>query len=165
MLRLLRLLLVLLIRSARSRRDLLLENLTLRRQLGVLKQRHPPPRFTVSDKLFRVMLGRLLAGMEARVDPRATRDHYSMASGWIQAPLDVAFAASAPCGNLLRPLQAQLRYTDHLTGTTDRAVQKSNLSRGYWYKRGRAVRPSVAQVWSFDKHERKHRTREALCTR
>ena len=45
MLRLLRLLVVFFTRLFRSRRDLLLENLALRQQLGVLKQKHPPPRF------------------------------------------------------------------------------------------------------------------------
>jgi len=54
----LRLLFVLLVRSARSRRDLLLENLALRQQLSVLKQRHPQPRFAISNKLFWVMLRR-----------------------------------------------------------------------------------------------------------
>jgi len=58
----LRLLLVLLAGSARSRHDLPLEILALRRQLGVLKQRHPIPRFIVSDKLFWQMLRRLRPG-------------------------------------------------------------------------------------------------------
>jgi putative transposase len=59
MLRPLRLLVVLSSRSLRSRRDLLLENLALRQQLGVLKRRRPQPRFAVSDKLFWVILRRL----------------------------------------------------------------------------------------------------------
>ena|ERR1017187_10805562 len=58
----LRLLLVLLVRSVHSRRNLLLENLALRQQLGVLKRRHPQPRFAVSDKLFGVILRRLWPG-------------------------------------------------------------------------------------------------------
>ena len=62
MLRSLRLLVVLFARLFRSRRDLLLENLALRQQLGVLKQKHPPPRFATTDKLFWVMLSRLWAG-------------------------------------------------------------------------------------------------------
>ncbi len=43
----------------RFRRDLLLGNLALRQRLGVLKQRHPQPRFAASDRLFWVMLRRL----------------------------------------------------------------------------------------------------------
>ena len=62
MLRLLRLLVVFITRLFRSRRDLLLENLALRQQLGVLKQKNPPPRFATTDKLFWVMLSRLWAG-------------------------------------------------------------------------------------------------------
>jgi transposase InsO family protein len=56
MLRLLRLFVVLFSRFFRSRRDLLLENLALRQQLGVFKQMHPQPRFAATDKLFWVML-------------------------------------------------------------------------------------------------------------
>jgi len=59
MLRLLRLLLVLTVRSFRSRRDLILENLALRQQLAVLKQKHPQLRLATSDKLFWVTLRRL----------------------------------------------------------------------------------------------------------
>jgi putative transposase len=62
MLRLLRLLLVLVFRSVCSRRDLLLENLALRQQLGVLKQRHPQPRFAATDRLFWVILRRFWSG-------------------------------------------------------------------------------------------------------
>ncbi len=62
MLRLLKLLPVLAIRLFRSRRELLLENLALRQQLTVLKQRHPQPRFAITDKLFCVMLRRLWYG-------------------------------------------------------------------------------------------------------
>jgi hypothetical protein len=66
MLRLLRLLPVLAIRLFRSRRELLLENLALRQQLTVLKQRHPQPRFAITDKLFWVMLRRLCLGHQPR---------------------------------------------------------------------------------------------------
>src|SRR5579859_2260784 len=59
MLCLLRSLAVLFIRVFRSRRDLLLENLVLRRQLVVLKQRKPRPPVSTSDKLFWVILRRL----------------------------------------------------------------------------------------------------------
>jgi hypothetical protein len=62
MLRSLRLLVVLFARLFRSRRDLLLENLALRQQLGVFRQKHPPPQFAAPDKLFWVMLRRLWAG-------------------------------------------------------------------------------------------------------
>src|SRR5258708_31770103 len=62
MLRLLRLLVVLSSRFFRSRRDLLLENLALRQQLGVFKQKPPQPRFAAADKLFWVMLSRFWAG-------------------------------------------------------------------------------------------------------
>jgi hypothetical protein len=62
MLRLLRLLPVLTLRSCRSRRDLLLENLALRQQLGVLKQRHPQHRLAAPDRLFWIMLRWLWPG-------------------------------------------------------------------------------------------------------
>jgi hypothetical protein len=58
MLRLLRLLFVLVARCFHSRRDLLLENLALRQQLGVLKGRHPQIRFAVPDKAFWLALRR-----------------------------------------------------------------------------------------------------------
>jgi len=50
---------VLFIRVFRSRRDLLLENLALRQQLVVMKQRYPRPQVSTSDKLFWVILRRL----------------------------------------------------------------------------------------------------------
>jgi putative transposase len=62
MLGLLRLLFVLPTQFLRSRRDLLLENLALRQQLAVLRQRHPQLRFGAPDKLFWVMLRRLWSG-------------------------------------------------------------------------------------------------------
>src|SRR5450631_1376425 len=62
MLRSLRLLFILFIRSVNSRHHLLLENLALRQQLGVLKQRHPQPRFAAPDKLFWVILRRIWPG-------------------------------------------------------------------------------------------------------
>jgi transposase InsO family protein len=58
----LRLLLVVSVRSLRSRRDLLLENLALRQQLAVLARRHPQPQFSVSDRFFWIALRRLWAG-------------------------------------------------------------------------------------------------------
>src|ERR1035441_8764327 len=59
---LLRLLFFLFIRSLRSRRHLLLENLALRQQLAVLARRRPHPRFSAPDKLFWVVLRRLWTG-------------------------------------------------------------------------------------------------------
>lgn len=56
MLRLLRLLPVLVVRLFHRRRDLLLENLVLRQQLSVLRQRRPLPRLAPADKLFWVMV-------------------------------------------------------------------------------------------------------------
>jgi hypothetical protein len=61
MFRHLRLLATLFARLFRSRRHLLLENLALRQQLSVFKQKHPQPRLAPSDKLFWVMLSRLWA--------------------------------------------------------------------------------------------------------
>src|SRR5579859_6192664 len=62
MIRLLSLLPFLFARIFRSRRDLLLENVALRQQLGVLRQRHPRPKFATPDKFFWVMLRRLWPG-------------------------------------------------------------------------------------------------------
>jgi len=62
MVRLLRLLVVVLLRCFRSRRELLLENLALRQQLGVFKQKNPQPRYALPDKLFWVVLQRLWTG-------------------------------------------------------------------------------------------------------
>ncbi len=47
-----RLWLELLPRIFRARRDLLIENLALRQQLGVLKRKHPRPKLTGIDKIF-----------------------------------------------------------------------------------------------------------------
>jgi hypothetical protein len=55
----LKLLFDLLVRLCCSRCDLLLENLALRQQLAVLKQRHPQPRFAASDKMFWAILRQL----------------------------------------------------------------------------------------------------------
>jgi putative transposase len=54
----LRLLFVLFVRSLRSRRSLLLEDLALRQQLGVFKRKLPQPRFSAGDKLFWAILRR-----------------------------------------------------------------------------------------------------------
>ena len=55
----LRLLASLVVGLLRSRHYLLLENLALRQQLSILKQKHPQPRLSPSGKLFRVILRRL----------------------------------------------------------------------------------------------------------
>ena len=47
------------LRIFRSRRSLILENLTLRQQLPVLKRKHPRPRLGQLDKLFRALVRRL----------------------------------------------------------------------------------------------------------
>jgi hypothetical protein len=60
--RTLRLLFALFIRTVRSRRNLLLENLAIRQQLAVLKLKHPRTQFAVPDKLFWVILRRLWPG-------------------------------------------------------------------------------------------------------
>src|SRR5580658_3185119 len=62
MLRLPRLLVGRFIRCFRTRRDLVLENLALRQQLGVLKRKHPQSRLAASDRLFWVILRRLWPG-------------------------------------------------------------------------------------------------------
>ena len=62
MLRLMKLLAIMAIQIFRSRRDLLLENLALRQQLAVLKQRHPQPRFAATDRLFWLILRRVWCG-------------------------------------------------------------------------------------------------------
>ena len=62
MVRMLSLLLCLIARVLRSRRDLLLENLALRQQIGVMRQKHPRPLLPFPDKFFWVMLRRLWPG-------------------------------------------------------------------------------------------------------
>jgi hypothetical protein len=60
--RMLRLFFLLVIRSVRSRHDLLLDNLALRQQLAVLARRRPQPKFSQSDRLFWIALRRLWPG-------------------------------------------------------------------------------------------------------
>lgn len=62
MMGLLRLFVFLFISVFRSRRDLLLENMALRQQLVVLKQRYPRPQASTADKLFWVILRRVWPG-------------------------------------------------------------------------------------------------------
>jgi putative transposase len=65
--RMLTLLIVALIRSVRSRQDLLLENLALRQQLEVIARRDPRLRFSTPDRLFWVALRRLWRGWRKAV--------------------------------------------------------------------------------------------------
>lgn len=58
MFRFLRLFFGLLVQIFRSRRDLVLENLALRQQLGVFKVRHRKPRLALADKLFWIVVRR-----------------------------------------------------------------------------------------------------------
>src|SRR6202007_3322846 len=53
-----------LVRLLRARRGLLLENLVLRQQLGVLKRRHPRPKLDPLDKLFGVAVRRFWSGWQ-----------------------------------------------------------------------------------------------------
>ena len=62
MLRLLRLLFLLFTRFFHSRRELLLENLVLRQQLAVFKEKRPLPQLAMADKLFWVLMCRLWSG-------------------------------------------------------------------------------------------------------
>ena len=71
MLCLLRLLPVLAIRLLRSLRELLLENQALRQPLTVLKQRHPQPRFAISDKIVLDDVAAALVRMEVCLGSRA----------------------------------------------------------------------------------------------
>jgi len=105
MLRSLKLLFVLVVRSARSRRELLLENLALRQQLAVLKQKHPQPRFAAPDKLFWVILRRLWPGWKRAlilVQPdTVVRWH------------KVGFAAAESRGKKMRPQRIARIYHSH----------------------------------------------------
>ena len=61
MIKTLRWLAIFMIATLRERRDLALENLALRQQLGVLKRRHGVPRLKKGDRLFWVVLSRIWA--------------------------------------------------------------------------------------------------------
>src|ERR1700722_5865923 len=120
MLRLLRLLLVLFSRFFRSRRDLVLENLALRQQLSVLERRHPRPRIAAADKLFWVMLRRLWAGWKSAsifVQPETVVYRCPLASGGLQAILDVALAASGSYGEKKRKQGIKRNDFPHGLGT------------------------------------------------
>src|SRR5215472_6293384 len=62
MLRLLTLIFGVFVRSFRSRRDLLFENLALRQQLAVLARRRPQPRFSNGDRFLWITLHRFWSG-------------------------------------------------------------------------------------------------------
>jgi len=70
-------------RLFRSRYSLLLENLTLRQQLVVLKRRHPRPKLDLSDKLFWLVAGCTIAMIGLR-DPISTLRRAKV--GWIHCP-------------------------------------------------------------------------------
>ena len=86
----LRLVLVVLIRSLRSRRDLLLENLALRQQLAVLARRHPQPRFSFPDPLLLDRSAAVVRGMAKRLDLDPARYDCALAPDRIQTVLELA---------------------------------------------------------------------------
>ncbi len=65
MLKWLRILITALRSALLTRRDLALENLALRQQLAVYKERHPRPRLTDADRQFWVLLSRIWRGWRA----------------------------------------------------------------------------------------------------
>ena len=86
MLRLLRLLFPLFTRSFHSRRDLLLENLVLRQQLAVFKERRPLPKLAMADKLFWVLMCRLWSEWKrvlALVQPETVVLEMAVAASWL----------------------------------------------------------------------------------
>jgi hypothetical protein len=112
MLRLVKLLLVPVVRFFSSRRDLLLENLALRQQLGVLKRRHSHPRLAVTDRVFWVILRGSGTGGDS-IDSRPAGDRCAMAPGRLQAVLDLALAASSSRGQEVRQQRATRTYLPH----------------------------------------------------
>jgi len=89
----------------------LLENLALRQQLAVLKTDSIlTPRFARTEQIVLGDIAAPLAGMETSVDSCPARDRCSLASGRIQVVLDVALAASQPCGKKMR--QPRITRTD-----------------------------------------------------
>jgi hypothetical protein len=95
MLCLLKLIFGVLVRSFRDRRDLLLENLALRQQLCTMARRRPQPRFSNGDRLLWVMLRRLWSGWPGP-DSGPTGHRCVLASSWVQAVLEMAFAVQSP---------------------------------------------------------------------
>ena len=95
MLRHLRLLAVLSTQLFRSRRDLILANLALRQQLGVLKRRRPDAALCYGRPIVLGGVAANLAWMEEGVDPRSTGYRGALAPLWVQAVLDLALPASS----------------------------------------------------------------------
>ena len=95
--RMLGLLFLLIIRSVRSRHDLLLENLALRQQLAVLERRHPQSRFSQSDRLFWGRFAAAVAGMAKGIGPCPARHRHPLASNRIQTVLEMDFAQTCRC--------------------------------------------------------------------
>lgn len=60
-------------RVFRSRRNLLLENLVLRRQLAVLKRKRPRPRIAAFDKLFLGSCAKVVVRLKTGPDHRVPR--------------------------------------------------------------------------------------------
>ena len=79
MLRTLKLLFALLTRALRSRHNLLLENLSLRQQLAVLKQRKSPAEIRHHGPIVLGDTAAALAWMEAGVDTCPAGNRYSLA--------------------------------------------------------------------------------------
>jgi hypothetical protein len=85
------LLFLLIVGSLRSRRDLILENLSLRQRLTVLSRRRPQPRFSASDRLFWIALRRLWPEWRKAlilIEPDTVMRWHR---NWIQAVLEVDF--------------------------------------------------------------------------
>src|SRR5271168_2550429 len=95
MLRLLMLLMALANGLFRSRRDLVLENLALRQQLGALTLKHSRPRRDGSD--FLGSAAAILVRMERRTCCRAARDGHPLASHGVQAVLEMAVTQACRC--------------------------------------------------------------------
>ena len=107
MLRLLRLPFGLLVRSVRSREDLLLENLALRQQLAVLARKQRKPKISATDRLFWVLLRRFWAGWKKSlilVQPETVvgwhRAGFKLYWKWLSRP-------KVPVGR--RPINRELR--------------------------------------------------------
>ena len=76
-----------LIRLFRSRGSLVLENLTLRQQLAVLKRRHPRPSLGLFDKLFWVIARRVWSAWKESLH-RYARNSRPLAPDWFSYVLE-----------------------------------------------------------------------------
>jgi hypothetical protein len=85
---LLRLLLNILLRPQKDS-DLVLENLALRQQLAILKRPKKRPQIRTKDRLFWVVLSRVLEQLAGALDHRQTSDRGALASKGFQAILEV----------------------------------------------------------------------------